>query len=147
MGRAHDEATVHVRLMQTMPGYSALNPLSHWTSMDDPRHELRRGTVLKAKDGDPSDPFNVVKVTGAYGTRPDQIEYGITPFFEFGEIISAPARGPAGILTHYVVLGESEVAAMLAERATADAPAEPAETVVDAARCQLDAIRAAEEGR
>ena len=142
-----DEAAVHERLMQTIPTYAPNTPLSHWTSMDDPRHELRPGTVLEAKNGDPSDPFNVVKVTGAYGTTPDRIEYGVTPFFEFGEVISAPARGPGGILTHYTVLSESEVAAMLAERAAADAPAEPAETVVDAACCQLDAIRAAEEGR
>lgn len=145
MARAHDDAAVHARLMATMPGYSPQNPLSHWTGMDDPRHELRAGMVLRAKDGDPEDPFYVIRVTGAFGTTRDRIEYGITPYFCFGEIVSAPARGEGGILTHYTVLGESEVAAMLAERETAPA-ADPDETFVDAARRRLDAIRAEQEG-
>lgn len=141
MARAHDEAAIHVRLLQTIPGYSPQSPLSHWTSMNDPRHELRAGMVLRAKDGDPSDPFYVVRVTGAFGTARDRIEYGITPFFEFGETVSAPARGEHGILTHYTVLGESEVAAMLAERETP-----PAAESVEAARRQVDAIRVEQEG-
>lgn len=147
VSRAHDDAAVHSRLVQTIPTYAPNTPLSHWTSMEDPSVELQPGTVLRAKEGDESDPWFYVRVTGPVGTGRDRLEYGLTSLFEFTEVVSAPARGEGGILATYEVMLSSEARALIeARRSAADAPAEPPETVVDAARRQLDAARA-EDGR
>ena len=133
-----EDAVLHERLTRTLPVYEPNTPLSHWVGhQDDPRHELLPGTVLRAKDGDPSDDWYLVRVTGPVETGRDRLEYGVTPLLTFGEIVSAPARGDGSILASYDVLGTSEVAALLDERAS-----EQTETEVEAARAQLDAARA-----
>jgi hypothetical protein len=136
---AEADAAVHARLTQTVPGYSARNPLAHWNGADDPRLELKPGYVLRAREGDPSDPYFVIRVVGPHYTHHDAPpEYAVQPYFEFGETIAAPLRGEGGLLAAYEVLTESQVASLIAERAAA---AEPVATNVDAAREQVAAAR------
>lgn len=143
------DAAVHRRLVRTLPAYEPNTLLSHWVSQqEDPRIELRPGTVLRAKSGDASDAWYYVKVTGPIETGRDRLEYGLTPLLTFGEIVSAPARGDGGILATYEVLSSSEARAIIDSHRAPDASeidADAAETNIEAARRQLHAARAEQE--
>lgn len=122
-------------------GNAAENPYQWWAPSDH-SPALEPGTILRAREDAPDDPYAVVRVVATHRVR-DLEEAVITPALSFGENISAPISGAGGLLSVFDVLTEAEAAELLPEpQAAANTP----EGVdVEASRRKLEQLRTAAE--
>lgn len=136
LAAAEAAAKIHQRLQRDDPSYDPTTPLASWGNVIDPTVELKPGTVLRAIEGDPEDPYYEVVVVGTQRTwRDEPNEYVIRPAHEFGPMICAPLFGEGGLRTIYDVTMDTP------ERVRAAAEARK----FDALSARLDALRTEED--